>query len=175
MKRFFFTLFLILAPVFAPDAEAKPKYKDVLAQGKQLSSEQKKFKTNVRKLSAANRNKLRGALAALGDDSDGDGDSDLFESADGSNLCTPDHDGDGEADGDDIEAKGSIVSYEAPTLVIGTKTFVTSADTRYRGEDDEVFNEGSLVAGVCVEVKGHVDPGSGNNVADRIKKEDGCR
>lgn len=163
---------LCLALLLASNAYAAPKYKKVLTEGKDLAKRQTRFAKSVKSLSTARQEKLRKALAKVGEDSDGDGDSDIWEDAHGSNICTPDRNGDGAPDGEDLEIKGLITSYVAPTLVIGAKSFTVSGSTIFKGRHGAAFSEADLQSGVCVEVKGHTE-GTGD-IADLIKSDDGC-
>lgn len=163
---------LCLALLIASNAYAAPKYKKVLTEGKDLAKRQARFAKSVKSLSTARQEKLRKALAKVGEDSDGDGDSDIWEDAHGSNICTPDRNGDGTPDGEDLEIKGLITSYVAPTLIIGARTFTVLGSTIFQGRRGASFSEANLQAGVCVEVKGHTE--IAGDLADLIKADDGC-
>jgi len=188
MKQIVAILCVVLA-IFISSADAQSS--SYTAAKKALSratSDSKDFKRKVAKLSVADKAKLKTSMK--GDDSDSDGIPDLVESAIGSNLCSGDSDSDGlddsvddhednpdsnkdgnpdGRDGQDSEAKGNVASYSGRVLVVAGKSFTVTDSTLFRGRQ---FSEAGLVAGVCVEVKGRVV--SGANIADSIKRDDGC-
>lgn len=179
----FVTLFALSDSAFAADK----KYAAARAQARNIVRQQKSFKKLVGKLSVADRESLKTAVAAIDSDSDGDGSSDLMEGARASKLCAidsdgdgvidghddyennPDGDGDGHPDGTEAKGKGAITSFVDPTLEVGGKTFTVVDATIFKGRN---FTKASLAAGVCVEVEGHID--TGVNIADKIQKEDSC-
>lgn len=187
MKVFAITLLSLFAII--QTAEAAPTYQSARKEAKSIIAAEKKFEKLVAKLSAADREKLKAALAKIDDDSDGDGSSDLFERARGSSRCDADSDDDGVDDGDDqhedsrdgdgdghddaneVKAKGRIVSFQDPALVVQGKTFTITPKTQFRGRN---FSKHNLVAGTCVEVEGHLIAG-GENIADKVQLEDDCR
>lgn len=187
MKAFAITLLSLLAVI--QTAEAAPTYQSARKEAKSIIAAEKKFEKLVAKLSAADRERLKAALAKIDDDSDGDGSSDLFERARGSSRCDADSDDDGVDDGDDqhedsrdgdgdghddaneVKAKGRIVSFQDPALVVEGKTFTITPQTQFRGRN---FSKANLVAGTCVEVEGHLIA-DGENIADKVQLEDDCR
>jgi hypothetical protein len=180
----FVTLFALSADVFAADKNLT----SARSQARNIIRQEKSFKKLVSKLSVADRERLKAALAAIDSDSDGDGASDLIEGARGSLLCDADSDDDGIDDGNDdyensrdgdgdghddsseVSGKGKITSFVDPTLEVAGKTFTVTDATSFKGRN---FTKASLTAGTCVEVEGHTDNGA--NIADKIKKEDSCR
>jgi hypothetical protein len=186
MKHIPLTLLALIACIST--AEAAPSYQSARKEARSIIAAEKKFEKLVAKLSAADREKLKAALAKIDDDSDGDGSSDLYEFARGSSRCDADSDDDGIDDGEDqyedsrdgdgdghddtneVKAKGRIVSFADPTLVVADKTFNVTPQTTFRGRN---FSKASLVAGTCVEAEGHLEGGIA--VADKIELEDSCR
>lgn len=180
----FVTLFALSDSALAADK----KYAAARAQARNIIRQEKSLKKLVSKLSVADRDRLKAALAAIDSDSDGDGSSDLIEGARGSSLCDADSDDDGIDDGDDdyegsrdgdgdghddsseVSGKGKITSFVDPTLEVAGKTFTVTEATTFKGRN---FTKASLTAGTCVEVEGHIDNGA--NIADKIQKEDSCR
>ena len=107
--------------------------------------------------------------------------SDIFEHARGSNACDADSDDDGvndredgyERDDDkqgDLEAKGSITSFNDPTLIVGGKTFTVTDGTTFRRG---LSSKSDLKAGTCIKVEGYVDA-SNVNIAQKIEGSSSC-
>jgi hypothetical protein len=172
---------LVALVFFAVNAEAAPSYRSTLSSAKNLRKSELKLAKAVGSLSAADREKLKRALASLGVDSDADGVSDLFERTRGSNVCDADSDDDGIDDREDgyerdddrqgeVEVRGSVTSFEDPSLVVGGKTFTVTDATRFRRG---VSAKADLVAGKCIKVEGYVDP-SNANIATKIEGSTRC-
>lgn len=179
MKRIFLVLGLCL--LLTSTANAAPSYKSTLSAAKTLRKSEVKLAKSIAALSAADREKLKTALAALGVDTDKDGVSDLFEKAQGSNICDNDSDDDGVDDKNDgyendqnklgeVEAKGAVTSFEDPTLIVGGKTFTVTATTSFR---KGVSSKTDLVTGACIKVEGYTDT-SNINIATKVEKYDRC-
>jgi hypothetical protein len=172
---------LLVTSFFAMSAEATPSYRSTLSSAKNLRKSELKLAKAISSLSAADREKLKTALASLGIDSDADGVSDLFERVRGSNVCDADSDDDGiddrndgyEKDGDkqgEVEIRGSVTSFDDPSLVVGGKTFVVTNSTFFRRG---ISSKAGLVAGACVKVEAYVDA-SNVNIAKKIEASDRC-
>lgn len=166
---------------FALPAEAAPSYKSALSSAKNLRKSELKLAKTIASLSTSDREKLKLALASLGLDSDKDGVSDIFEKARGSGICDADTDDDGVDDSQDgyekddnkmgeVEARGAIVSFADPTLVVGTKTFTLTAKTIFRRG---VSTKADLVTGACIKVEGYTDA-SNVSIATKIEKSLRC-
>ena len=167
--------------LFALPAQAAPSYKGALSSAKSVRKSEVKLAKTIGSLSAADREKLKQALASVGPDSDNDGVSDLFEQVRGSNLCNADSDNDGIDDSHDdyenddnrtggAEAKGTVTSFTDPTLVVNGTTFTVTDTTRFR---KGLSSKADLTTGTCVKVEGYVDP-SNLNIATKIEKESDC-
>jgi len=150
---------------------------------KKLAVAEKELAKSLRKLTKAERAKLK--RSARGLDSDGDGLPDSLEGPLGANRCDADSDDDGiddsedsdednsgddsndDSDGVEVETKGTISSFNDPVLVVGTTQFQITPQTVFlRGLRSKL----DLVPGKCVDVKGLR---SGEVVLiDRIKLED---
>lgn len=179
MKQVLVALFVCVFSCVS--AYAAPSYKSTLSAARNLRKSEIRLAKSVASLSAADRQKLKTALASLGVDTDKDGVSDIFEKARGSNLCDTDSDDDGLNDKDDgyednddrlgeVEAKGTVTSFTDPTLVVGGKTFTVTATTAFR---KGVSSKANLVAGACVKVEGYTDS-SNINIATKVEKYDRC-
>ena len=179
MKHMYTTLCALL--LFALPAQAAPSYKAALSSAKNLRKSEVKLAKTIARLSTADREKLKQALASLGLDSDKDGVSDIFEKARGSVICDADTDDDGVDDSQDgyeqddnkmgeVEARGAIVSFTDPTLVVGTKTFTVAATTIFRRG---VSSKADLVTGACIKVEGYTDA-SNVSIATKIEKSLRC-
>jgi hypothetical protein len=179
MKRIFLVLGLYL--LLTSTANAAPSYKSTLSAARNLRKSEVKLAKSIAGLSAADREKLKTALASLGVDTDKDGVSDLFEKARGSNICDNDSDDDGVDDNDDgyeddqnrlgeVESKGAVTSFQDPTLIVGGKTFTVTATTSFR---KGVSSKADLVTGACIKVEGYTDP-SNVNIATKVEKYDRC-
>ena len=182
-------IFLIIMIVFSMTASAfaAPSYTSARSEARSLSRAENRFARTVARLSPADRERLKAALSAY-TDSDKDGSSDIFEAARGSSLCDNDSDSDGVEDGDDryedsrdgdrdghedgyeVEAKGRVISFEGRVLIVGSKTFIVTDTTRFRGVN---LSEATLTAGTCVEVEGHLS--GADTIADKIESERSCR
>lgn len=179
MARFLFAVCVCVA--FAFPAYAAPSYKSTLSAARNLRKSEVKLAKSIAALTPSEREKLKTALASLGVDTDKDGVSDIYEKARGSDLCDGDSDDDGVNDREDdheeddsklgeVEAKGAIVSFSNPTLVVGGKTFVVTASTSFR---KGVSSKADLVAGACIKVEGYTDA-SNINTASKIEQYDRC-
>lgn len=181
MKRYVLASFVLMLPMFSAEAAPENKYKSALTSAKSLSRSESGFKKKIAALTTADREKLKKATAKLGEDSDQDGVSDLFESGRGSNVCNSDSDNDGVSDGEDryeddedrvteVKAKGKVVSFNDPNLVVATKTFaVTDATAFQKG----LSSKADLEQDVCVEVEGYSDA-SNVNIASKIQGSRDC-
>jgi hypothetical protein len=135
---------------------------------KRIRSEESKLTKSFRKLSETERAKLKSTTRGV--DSDGDGLPDVIEAAIGSNRCDADTDDDGlddngdsderDSDGDDdgvpdgneVETKGLIQSFNDPVLVVGSTTLTITASTVFfRG----LSSKADLQASTCVEAESH--------------------
>lgn len=172
---------LVALVFFAVNAEAAPSYRSTVSAAKNLRKSELKLAKAVASLSPADREKLKKALASLGVDSDADGVSDLFERTRGSNVCDADSDDDGINDREDgyerdddkqgeVEVRGTVTSFEDPSLVVGGKTFTVTDTTRFRRG---VSSKDGLVAGKCIKVEGFVDA-SNANIATTIEGSGRC-
>jgi len=180
------TALLALLLVAASPAYASPRYTAAKQSADRIKKEEKDLARRIARLTAAEKAKLKKAFKGL--DSDSDGLADILEAAVKSSRCdadsdddgldddedsdedNADSDGDGHNDGSEVEAKGKITSFTDPTLVVGGKTFTVTDSTTFRGTG---FDKSDLVAGLCIEVEGHID--GANNIADKIKRDDDCR
>jgi hypothetical protein len=172
---------LLAITFFAATAQAAPSYRSTVSSAKNLRKSELKLAKAIAGLSAADRAKLKGALAKIGVDSDLDGVSDIFERARGSNVCDADSDDDGLDDredgyeGDDdkrgeVEAKGSITAFNDPTLTVAGKSFTVTGTTLFRRG---VSSKVDLVAGTCIKVEGYIDA-SNVNIAQKIEGSSRC-
>jgi hypothetical protein len=179
------TALLALIVISVSPAYASPRYTAAKQSAERVKKDERELAKRIARLSATERAKLKRAFKAL--DSDGDGVSDILEGAIKSSRCdadsdddgvddgddsdedNADSDGDGHNDGNEIGAKGNITSFTDPTLVVGGKTFTLTATTTFRGTG---FDKSDLVAGICIEVEGHVE--GATNIADKIKRDDDC-
>lgn len=179
MQRIFLAVCLCL--LFSASASAAPSYKSTVSAAKTLRRSEVRLAKSIASLSTADREKLKIALASLGLDTDKDGVSDLFEKARGSNICDSDSDDDGVDDKDDgyeddnnrlgeVEAKGTVTSFNDPALVVGGKTFTVTATTSFRRG---VSSKADLVTGACIKVEGYSDT-SNINIATKVEKYDRC-
>jgi len=179
MSRPLLAFFVSLA--FSLSAHAAPSYRATLSSARNLRKSEVRLAKSIAALSAADRERLKTALRALGVDSDSDGVSDIFEKARGSGLCDSDTDDDGIDDRDDdyekdedrtgeVESKGSVTSFEDPTLIVGGKTFTITSSTRFRRG---VSSKEDLAVGVCVKVEGYAQT-SGGNVATKVEGYSRC-
>jgi hypothetical protein len=180
----FFSLILAVCP----QAYAAPKYTQAKQAATKVTKAQKDFSRKVSRLSDADKAKLKSSFK--GTDSDGDGVADSIEAGIGSNVCgrdsdsdglddgqddsetNPDHNGDGTPDGSDgqeVEARGTITTYNDPTLVVSGKSFTLTDSTRF---DSEGLSKGDLTVGLCVEVQGHAT--TSGNIADKIERKGHC-
>jgi hypothetical protein len=180
---------IFLAVVFTlvsfSNCYASPRYTAAKLAAEKVKKDEKDLKKKVKRLSAADKEKLKRRFR--GQDSDSDGLPDILEDGLGSATCdsdsdddglndssdsaenNSDSDNDGNADGTEVEIKGNIVSFVDPTLVIGDRTFTITDSTVFRGAG---FSKDDLEAGLCVEVEGHTT-GSGL-LADKLKRDDDC-
>jgi hypothetical protein len=182
MGRLLTTLFAVLSlACFAVNAEAAPSYRSTVSSAKNLRKSELKLAKAIARLTPAERERLKNAIASLGLDSDADGVSDIFERARGSNVCDSDSDDDGIDDDDDsyenddekqgeIEARGSVTSFEDPTLIVGGKTFTVTAATAFRRG---ISSKAQLTPGTCIKVEGYVDV-SNVNIAKKIEGSTRC-
>jgi len=172
---------LLAIVFFAVNAEAAPSYSSTVSQARNLRKSEVKLAKAIAKLSAADREKLKNKLAALGADSDADGASDIFEHARGSNVCSADSDSDGIPDGEDgyenddnkqgdVEGKGTVTSFTDPSLVVGGKTFTVTDTTKF---EHGLSSKADLVAGTCVKIEAYVDA-SNVNIAKKIGGSSRC-
>jgi hypothetical protein len=179
MKRIGIILMALF--LFTLPAEAAPSYKSTLSSAKSLRKSELKLAKAISSLSTADREKLKKALAAVGLDSDKDGVSDIFERARGSGVCDADSDDDGIEDHKDgyenddnkmgeVEAKGPVVSFTDPTLVVGTKTFTVTGTTTFRRG---VSSKADLAVGACIKVEGYTNA-SNVTIATKIEKYARC-
>jgi len=174
-------LFLLAAsPVYAT-----PRYTAAKQSAEKIKKEERQLARLMLRLSAKDKATLKKSFRGL--DSDGDGLADILEAAVKASRCdadsdddgldddedsdedNADSDGDGHGDANEVEAKGKITSFTDPTLVVGGKTFTVTDSTTFRGTG---FDKSDLVAGLCIEVEGHID--GANNIADKIKRDDDC-
>ena len=166
---------------FALPAQAAPSYKGALSSARGVHKSEVKLRKTIASLSAADREKLKKALASVGSDSDSDGVSDLFEQVRGSNLCSADSDSDGVDDSQDgyenddnrtgfTETRGTVTSFADPTLVVNGKSFTITDSTRFR---KGLSSKSDLTVGTCVKVEGYVDASS-LNIATKVEKEKDC-
>jgi hypothetical protein len=184
MMKLLCAILLSLGLVFS-SASATPRYTATKQAVEKLRKDERLLARQFKKLSKAERKKLKAALSR-GTDSDGDGLTDILEGAVGTNRCDADSDDDGSDDSDDgaendpssdggeddsnnpseVEVKGSITSFDGTILLVKGESFTVSSSTIYRGEG---FGKDELDPGVCVEVKGRR---SGDVLsAVRIKRE----
>jgi hypothetical protein len=179
------TALLALIVIAVSPASASPRYTAAKQSAERVKKDEKELARRFARLTATERAKLKAAFRAL--DSDGDGVSDILEGAIKSSRCDADSDDDGVDDGDDsdednadsdgdghndgseVEAKGKVISFTDPILVVGGKSFTVTATTTFRGTG---FDKSDLVAGLCIEVEGHTDGAS--TIADKIKQDDDC-
>lgn len=189
MKAALILLLAIL--VTAPSAWASPRYTAAKQAAERVKKSERELARKFKKLTAAEKKRLKAAIRST--DSDSDGLSDILEEAIGSDLCEIDSDGDGIDDSDDsreneagddddsdnsgsnggddedsneVEVKGTVDSFDDPLLDLAGRRFTINNDTVFRGPD---FGRDDLEAGMCVEVKGVQR--NGTFVAVRIKME----
>jgi hypothetical protein len=172
-------------------AYAGPGFAPARREAQKIKQAERKLAKRIAKLSESDRKRLKSEFSST--DSDGDGVSDIIEGAIGSNRCDADSDDDGFDDsndydedtpgadddepgsGDDdsgrveFEAKGEIVSFDDPSLVIGNRTYTLTQATQFIGTG---FTKEDLQAGLCVEVKGLRD--DSQREVTRIKRDDDC-
>lgn len=170
-------MILICAVMFiAAPASAGPNSNAALSAARIAAKKQADFKKTFRKLSAANKAKVKAAMvrksSQFGADDDSDGLPDIYEDADGSNSCSSDSDQDGRPDNEDSdesegEYKGNVTSYSSSTLVVAGATISVTDTTRFEG-----LVEGDLAPGVCIKVEGKLV--SGSLTATKIEAEDDC-
>lgn len=176
------TLLIALMLVATVPAQAEPRYTAAKRAAEKVKKDERELKRRVKRLSQEQREKLKTVFKST--DSDSDGVADIIEGAVGGNRCdadtdddglddsedfdedNADSDGDGNSDANEVEVKASIVSFEDPTLVVGERTFTLTDATVFRGTG---FDKSDLVAGLCVEVEGHLE--GENTIADKIKRE----
>ena len=181
MKRFILASLFLILPICNSEAAPENKYKAALTSAKSLNRSEAGFKKKIAALNTADRDKLKKATAKLGEDSDQDGVSDIFESARGSNKCDSDSDDDGVSDDEDkyeddedrvteVKAKGRVVSFNDPNLVVGAKTFAVTDSTAFR---KGLSSKADLEQDVCIEVEGYSDA-SNSNVASKIQGSRDC-
>lgn len=100
-------------------------------------------------------------------DSDGDGISDSNEIAAGTDPNVPDINENPPTDGDPQYAKGEVAFFNGTRLVVSGIPFTLTDTTQYSGTD-----VGSIFAGQCLEVNGHV---AGDQVlADTVTASSDC-
>jgi hypothetical protein len=180
-------IFIAHSLVVIPSAWASPRYTAAKQSAERVKKSERDLARKFKKLTAAEKKRLKAAFRST--DSDSDGLSDILEEAIGSDLCERDSDGDGVDDSDDsrenevgddddsddsgandgsneVEVKSSIDSFDDPFLDVEGRRFTVTSDTVFRGTD---FGVDDLEAGLCVEVKGVQRNGA--LVAVRIKKE----
>jgi hypothetical protein len=148
----------------------------------QIKKAERGLSLSMKKLTAAERSKLKRSTRGL--DSDGDGIADVLEPYLGASRCDADSDDDGIDDDDDLdedgedndsdgtsdgaeaEIKGRIEAFNDPVVTIGSATGqITSATRFYRG----LSSKSDLVLGTCVEARGRRD--SGAFIIEEIKRE----
>ncbi len=174
-----------LVLIVASPAYASPQYTSAKQAAERVKKDEKDLARKAARLSAADKSKLKTAFK--GTDSDNDKLPDILERAFKSDSCgkdsdgdgltdyedpnenNPDSDGDGHSDGTEVSAKGTVTSFTDPTLVVGGKTFTVTASTTFKGTG---FDKSALVAGLCIDVEGHVD--GADNIADKIKRDNDC-
>jgi hypothetical protein len=147
-----------------------------------IKRSEKSLAQTIKKLSKDEKRALK--RSTRGTDSDGDGVADILEDSLGAKKCDSDTDDDGvddnndadedKADSDDdgvpdgmeVEAKGRIVSFNDPVLVIGSTTLnITATTVFFRG----LTSKADLMAGTCVEAEGRR---SGAEIlVDKIKRQ----
>ena len=98
MRKLIFLSLVLILPICNSEAAPENKYKSALTSARSLNRAETGFKKKIAALTTADREKLKKATAKLGEDSDQDGVSDLFEGARGSNVCNSDSDNDGISD-----------------------------------------------------------------------------
>jgi hypothetical protein len=166
MVRFFIALCLLF--VAALSANASPtEFAKARRSLTQIKIAEKTLAQSIKKMTEAERIKLKRVTRGL--DSDGDGLADVLEPSLGANRCDADSDDDGldddndvgedDSDSDDdgvpdgteVETKGLVQSFNDPELVVGsTKLQITSTTVFFRG----LTSKADLTPGVCVEAEG---------------------
>ncbi len=179
MKIIISTLALVL--VLSSPAFASPRYTAAKRQAEKVKQDEKELSRRVKKLTAAERERLK--TSVRGTDSDSDGVSDVVEGGLGSSRCNTDSDNDGlddsqdpdedngDSDGDgfgdatEVSAKGKITAYVDPNVTVKEKTFRLTDSTVFKG-----LTKADLKSGLCVEIEGHTS--GAENIADKVKDED---
>jgi len=179
MKIIFGVLVVLL--ITSEPGFSTPRYSAAKRQAEKVKKDEKELSRRIKKLTAAEREKLK--TGVRGTDSDSDGVSDVVEGGIGSNQCNSDSDNDGlddsedsdetnaDSDGDgfgdatEISAKGRISAYADPNVTVKQKTFRLTDSTIYKGLTKE-----DIEPGLCVEIEGHTS--GAENIADKIKDED---
>ncbi len=184
MTRLIVTLFAIFClACVSVTAEAAPSYRSALSAAKKVRKAERDLAKKVRGLSITDRARLKRATSTsyYGDDSDGDGVRDTYERARGSNVCDADSDDDGINDDDDgyendddkqgeVEVRGTVTSFEDPTLIVAGRTFTITGATSFRRG---ISSKSQLTSGLCIKVEGYVDA-SNVNIARKIEGSSRC-